>query len=179
MDHRCVEGSTTCRRYFLKNSFSTITHRLATGRDSESLWEWTALTRLAIYLICISMARDLWIMIIILADSCCSLITTPAWRTPRLRGSFNRTCSVSVSSVPEPSTWAMMILGFASLGFAGYRSANKTRAAMTAGSTGSTQTLPQELPPNKKPMLSHSAFLAQPIDFIGDPGWSNITYNFQ
>jgi hypothetical protein len=25
------------------------------------------------------------------------------------------------SSVPEPSTWAMMVLGFAGLGFAGYR----------------------------------------------------------
>jgi len=27
----------------------------------------------------------------------------------------------TVSSVPEPSTWAMMLLGFAGLGFAGYR----------------------------------------------------------
>jgi PEP-CTERM motif len=26
-----------------------------------------------------------------------------------------------VSIVPEPSTWAMMLLGFAGLGFAGYR----------------------------------------------------------
>jgi hypothetical protein len=25
------------------------------------------------------------------------------------------------SSVPEPSTWAMMLIGFAGLGFAGYR----------------------------------------------------------
>jgi hypothetical protein len=31
-------------------------------------------------------------------------------------------------STPEPSTWAMMILGFASLGFAGYRKARKTAA---------------------------------------------------
>jgi PEP-CTERM motif len=29
----------------------------------------------------------------------------------------------SVSIVPEPSTWAMMLLGFAGLGFAGYRKA--------------------------------------------------------
>ena len=28
---------------------------------------------------------------------------------------------LSTSSVPEPSTWAMMIIGFAGLGFAGYR----------------------------------------------------------
>jgi YVTN family beta-propeller protein len=30
------------------------------------------------------------------------------------------------SSVPEPSTWAMMLLGFAGLGFAGWRHAKKT-----------------------------------------------------
>ena len=29
------------------------------------------------------------------------------------------------ASTPEPSTWAMMILGFASLGFAGYRASRK------------------------------------------------------
>jgi PEP-CTERM motif len=28
-------------------------------------------------------------------------------------------------SVPEPSTWAMMLLGFAGLGFAGYRASRK------------------------------------------------------
>ena len=33
-----------------------------------------------------------------------------------------------VAGTPEPSTWAMMILGFASLGFAGYRKARKTAA---------------------------------------------------
>ena len=32
---------------------------------------------------------------------------------------------VAVSGVPEPSTWAMMLLGFAGLGFAGYRSSHK------------------------------------------------------
>jgi hypothetical protein len=32
------------------------------------------------------------------------------------------------ASTPEPSTWAMMVLGFASLGFAGYRKAPKTAA---------------------------------------------------
>ena len=30
------------------------------------------------------------------------------------------------SDVPEPSTWAMMVLGFAGLGFAGYRRSRKT-----------------------------------------------------
>lgn len=33
------------------------------------------------------------------------------------------------ASTPEPSTWAMMLLGFAALGFAGYRTARKTAAA--------------------------------------------------
>jgi hypothetical protein len=29
--------------------------------------------------------------------------------------------SVATASVPEPSTWAMLTLGFAGLGFVGYR----------------------------------------------------------
>ena len=32
-----------------------------------------------------------------------------------------------VASAPEPSTWAMMLLGFASLGYAGYRRAREPR----------------------------------------------------
>ena len=36
-------------------------------------------------------------------------------------GSF----TIEVSAVPEPSTWAMMILGFAGLGFMAYRRKNK------------------------------------------------------
>ena len=32
-------------------------------------------------------------------------------------------------AVPEPSTWAMMLLGFAGLGFAGYRRAKAAVAA--------------------------------------------------
>ena len=34
-----------------------------------------------------------------------------------------------MATVPEPSTWAMMILGIASLGFAGYRSSRRGKAA--------------------------------------------------
>ena len=33
------------------------------------------------------------------------------------------------TSIPEPSTWAMMLLSFASLGFAGYRSTRKSTSA--------------------------------------------------
>jgi hypothetical protein len=34
-------------------------------------------------------------------------------------------------TVPEPSTWAMMLMGFAGLGFAGYRASRRTAAAVT------------------------------------------------
>ena len=37
---------------------------------------------------------------------------------------------IGVGAVPEPSTWAMMILGFAGVGFMAYRRRNK--AALTA-----------------------------------------------
>ncbi len=35
-------------------------------------------------------------------------------------------------AIPEPSTWAMMILGFAGVGFVGYRRAKKGRAMLAA-----------------------------------------------
>jgi hypothetical protein len=38
----------------------------------------------------------------------------------------------TVSAVPEPSTWAMMILGFAGIGFMGYRRSRKSTLALTA-----------------------------------------------
>jgi PEP-CTERM motif len=42
---------------------------------------------------------------------------------------FNAAFSLSGSVVPEPSTWAMMLLGSAGLGFAGYRQTRKASAA--------------------------------------------------
>jgi hypothetical protein len=45
------------------------------------------------------------------------------------QGPFNAAFSLSGSVIPEPSTWAMMLLGFAGLGFAGYRHARKTGPA--------------------------------------------------
>jgi hypothetical protein len=42
------------------------------------------------------------------------------------QGPFNAAFSVSGAVIPEPSTWAMMLLGFAGLGFAGYRRALRT-----------------------------------------------------
>ena len=40
--------------------------------------------------------------------------------------------ATSSSAVPEPSTWAMMLLGFAGLGFAGYRRARAGHATFAA-----------------------------------------------
>jgi hypothetical protein len=37
-----------------------------------------------------------------------------------------------VSSIPEPSTWALMTLGFAALGFAAYRTKKTARAVVAA-----------------------------------------------
>jgi len=37
--------------------------------------------------------------------------------------------SVTAAAIPEPSTWTMMLLGFAGLGFAGYRASRKTAPA--------------------------------------------------
>jgi hypothetical protein len=40
--------------------------------------------------------------------------------------------STRTSTVPEPSTWAMMLIGFAGLGYAGYRKASAPRAAVAS-----------------------------------------------
>jgi hypothetical protein len=39
----------------------------------------------------------------------------------------------SIAAVPEPSTWAMLLLGFAGLGFAAYRRADSLTAAQSSG----------------------------------------------
>jgi hypothetical protein len=39
---------------------------------------------------------------------------------------------ISGSFVPEPSTWALMPLGFAGLGYAGYRRARAVHATLAA-----------------------------------------------
>ena len=50
-----------------------------------------------------------------------------------LMGSYNypieESGTLSVAAAPELSTWAMMLLGFASLGYAGYRASRETAAA--------------------------------------------------
>ncbi len=46
-----------------------------------------------------------------------------------LYGGFRWGFTFTATDVPEPSTWAMMLLGFAGLGFAGYRASRRTAAA--------------------------------------------------
>ncbi len=41
-------------------------------------------------------------------------------------------CGTNVGGVPEPSTWAMMILGFAGVGFMGFRRSRKGRLPLAA-----------------------------------------------
>jgi hypothetical protein len=41
---------------------------------------------------------------------------------------FDNTLQMEVDAVPEPSTWAMMLMGFAGLGYASYRRAREPRA---------------------------------------------------
>jgi hypothetical protein len=46
-------------------------------------------------------------------------------------GSVDVAQSFASLNVPETSTWVMLLLGFAGLGYAGYRRATSTRAAFT------------------------------------------------
>jgi hypothetical protein len=61
-------------------------------------------------------------------------VNNPSWQATANSGAIFETGSPGVtrSAVPEPSTWAMMLLGFAGLGFAGYRKARSARTALSA-----------------------------------------------
>jgi PEP-CTERM motif len=43
-------------------------------------------------------------------------------------GEYNPGQRILTGGIPEPSTWAMMALGFAGPGFAGYRASRKSAA---------------------------------------------------
>jgi hypothetical protein len=46
--------------------------------------------------------------------------------SPTFQGPFNAVFSIAGTVVPEISTWAMLTLGFAALGFAGYRGSRRS-----------------------------------------------------
>jgi hypothetical protein len=52
--------------------------------------------------------------------------------TARQRSANDTIQLVTDPGAPEPSTWAMMLLGLAGLGFAGYRQAKARRARVAA-----------------------------------------------
>lgn len=58
--------------------------------------------------------------------------TAAAFTTPGVYSDtlLNRGATLTVSAVPEPSTWAMLILGFLGLGFLAYR--RQSKAALQA-----------------------------------------------
>jgi hypothetical protein len=61
-----------------------------------------------------------------------SLGVTPGtyvWSWGSGAGDDTLTLQIGPAAVPEPSTWAMMLIGFAGLGFAGYRKARKGAAS--------------------------------------------------
>jgi hypothetical protein len=58
-------------------------------------------------------------------------------QTPAHEGSISDSATFAIPpapppGTPEPSTWAMMIIGFAGLGYAGFRASKKKSAALAA-----------------------------------------------
>lgn len=61
----------------------------------------------------------------------CPIVNQSAFADPifTVVGGGTLLVSANLNAVPEPSTWAMMLLGFAGLGFAGYRRREDSRRA--------------------------------------------------
>ncbi len=51
------------------------------------------------------------------------------FRVSGMRGTIPPLEPFQAATAPEPSTWAMMLAGFAGLGIAGYRQSNRQRLA--------------------------------------------------
>ena len=56
-------------------------------------------------------------------------IDTVVGELPDFNSDFTSTGGMP-SAIPEPSTWGMLLIGFAGLGLAGYRKARPARAAV-------------------------------------------------
>jgi len=52
-------------------------------------------------------------------------LVNDGWGSP----GYGHTDSLTITAVPEPATWGLMLLGFAALGFAGYRRATNPIAS--------------------------------------------------
>ena len=52
-------------------------------------------------------------------------LENPAWPSPPHDPALSE---LTFTAVPEPSTWAMMVLGLAGFGFAGFRTSRKAAA---------------------------------------------------
>ena len=76
------------------------------------------------------MAASAVIAVVALGDA---YIDPYIWIDPSHADQFSLLISAGVPNVPfavpEPSSWAMMLLGFVGLGFAGYRASRRTAAA--------------------------------------------------
>ena len=59
-------------------------------------------------------------------------IFSPGRYIVQLEGSEDLSFVVVTAAVPEASTWAMMLIGFAGLGYAGYRTSRKSAALAAA-----------------------------------------------
>lgn len=64
-----------------------------------------------------------------LCNSYVTFNSTTAFSKVELSSGSNSFEITNISAVPEPTTWAMMILGFLGLGFLGYRKSSKTGGA--------------------------------------------------
>lgn len=51
-----------------------------------------------------------------------------SWGANQYWAAYNNITTSTTSGVPEPSTWALMLVGFAGLGFGGYRASRKSAA---------------------------------------------------
>jgi hypothetical protein len=60
----------------------------------------------------------------------------PSWTSVNYR---DATFSATISAVPEPSTWAMIILGFASVGFLAYRRKQEGAPCLSLSASSSTR----------------------------------------
>jgi hypothetical protein len=111
-------------------SFSGEASYSTTAQESVQLSRVSLLSRVPILRTVSFTVTDIGLGVSPAADDNPQSLGITATLTPFGSVALNGNGIENVSAVPEPSTWAMMLLGFAGLGFAGYRASRKT--AVTA-----------------------------------------------